>query len=70
MGNREDAANDVRSRIYPGTYNFAATLTIPAAIDFHNQLTVERKQTRLQYLRNYWVSRVRDVDGIEILTPR
>ncbi len=69
MGNREDAANDVRSRIYPGTYNFAATLTIPAAIDFHNQLTVERKQTRLQYLRNYWVSRVRDVDGIEILTP-
>jgi len=69
MGNREDPANDVRSRFYPGTYNFAATLTIPVAIDFHNQLTVERKQARLQYLRNYWVSRVRDVDGIEILTP-
>ena len=69
LGNREDPANDVRSRIYSGTYNFAATLTIPKAIDFHNQLTVEGKQARLQYLRNYWVTRVRQIEGIEILTP-
>jgi selenocysteine lyase/cysteine desulfurase len=69
MGNREDPADDVRSRIYPGTYNFAATLSIPAAIDFHNRLTVERKQARLQYLRNYWVNRVREIDGLQILTP-
>ena len=69
LGNREDPADDISSRIYSGTYNFAATLTIPAAIDFHNQLTVERKQARLQYLRNYWVSRVREIDGLEILTP-
>ena len=44
-------------------------LTIPTAIDFHNQLTMQRKQERLQTMRNYWVSRVRDVEGIEILTP-
>lgn len=69
LGNREDPADDVSSRVNSGTYNFAATLTIPAAIDFHNQLTVKRKQSRLQYLRNYWVERVRDLDGIEILTP-
>jgi selenocysteine lyase/cysteine desulfurase len=69
LGNREDSPNDVRSRIYPGTYNFAATLTIPAAIDFHSQLTLERKQARLQFLRNYWVSRVREFDGMQILTP-
>ena len=69
LGNREDPADDISSRIYPGTYNFAATMTIPTAIDFHNQLTVERKQARLQYLRNYWVSRVREIDGVEILTP-
>jgi len=30
---------------------------------------VERKRARLQFMRDYWVSRVRDVDGIEILTP-
>ena len=69
LGNTEDPADDVRSRIDSGTYNFAATLTIPTAIAFHNQLTVERKRARLQYLRNYWVSRVREIDGVEILTP-
>ncbi len=69
LGNREDPPNDIRSRVYPGTYDFAATLTIPAAIAFHNQLTVARKQARLQFLRNYWVARVRDVTGVEILTP-
>lgn len=69
LGNREDPPDDVSSRVYSGTYNFAATLTIPTAIDFHNQLTVERKCARLQYMRNYWVSRVRDVEGVEILTP-
>lgn len=69
LGNREDPPNDIRSRAYPGTYDFAATLTIPAAISFHNQLTLARKQARLQFLRNYWVDRVRDVNGVEILTP-
>jgi len=69
LGNQEDPADDICSRVNSGTYNFAAMLTTPAAIDFHNQLTVEWKKARLQYLRNYWVARVRDVDGIEILTP-
>jgi selenocysteine lyase/cysteine desulfurase len=69
LGNREDAPDDIASRVYSGTYNFGAMLTIPAAIEFHNQLTVERKRARLQFMRDYWVSRVRDVDGIEILTP-
>jgi selenocysteine lyase/cysteine desulfurase len=59
----------VSSRVYAGTYNFAATLTVPRAISFHNQLTVERKQTRLRFLRNYWVTRAREIGGIEILTP-
>ncbi len=55
LGNREDPPDDIRSRVYSGTYNFAATLTIPAALAFHHQLTVERKQARLQALRNRWV---------------
>jgi isopenicillin-N epimerase len=54
LGNREDPADSIDSRVNSGTYNFAATLTIPSAINFHNQLTVERKQARLQFLRNYW----------------
>ncbi len=69
LGNREDPPDDVRSRVYSGTYNFAATLTIPRAIAFHNELTVERKRDRLCFLRNYWVTRTKDIHGIEILTP-
>lgn len=69
LGNHEDPPDDVRSRVYSGTYNFAATLTVPHAIAFHNQLTVERKQARLHFLRNYRVSRVREMGSVEILTP-
>ncbi len=69
LGNREDPATDVESRVYPGTYNFAATLTVPRAVAFHNELTVERKQARLTFLRDYWVARVRDIEGMQILTP-
>ena len=68
LGNREDPPEDIRSRLYPGTYNFAATLTIPFAIALQERITVQRKQTRLQALRSYWVNRVREIDGIEILT--
>jgi selenocysteine lyase/cysteine desulfurase len=69
MGNREDSPDDVRSRVYPGTYNFAATLTIPAAIAFHSRLTVEKKQARLTGLRDRWVHQAMEIDGIQILTP-
>ena len=69
LGNREDPPDDIRSRVYSGTYNFAATLTVPRAIALHNELTVERKQARLRFLRNYWVSRAREISGIAILTP-
>jgi len=69
LGNREDAADDVRSRVYSGTYNFAATLTVPRALAFHHEMTVGRKMARLRFLRNYWVSRVREIGGIQILTP-
>jgi sulfoxide reductase catalytic subunit YedY len=41
----------------------------PAAIGFHNQLTLLRKQARLQDLRNYLGEGVLELDVIEILTP-
>jgi isopenicillin-N epimerase len=69
LGNRDDPADDIRSRIYSGTCNFAVFLAIPTAIGFHHQLTVERKGARLQYLRDYWVARVRETNRVEILTP-
>jgi selenocysteine lyase/cysteine desulfurase len=62
-------ADDIRSRVFPGTTNFASFLTVPDALSFQARLGgVPRKEARLRYLRNYWVERVR-AKNIEILTP-
>jgi selenocysteine lyase/cysteine desulfurase len=69
MGSTMFPADDTRSRTSVGTVNFAATMTVPAAIAFHRRIGGPRKQAHLQALRSYWVERVRDVPGIQILTP-
>jgi selenocysteine lyase/cysteine desulfurase len=69
MGNAIFRADDTRSRTSVGTVNFAATLTVPAALAFHRRIGGARKHQHLQSLRNYWVERVRDLPGIQILTP-
>ncbi len=60
---------DILDRIDTGTANFAAYLTIPSAIDFHNRISTEAKQLRLKYLRDVWVDQVRGHSGIQIMTP-
>ena len=69
MGSTLFPPDDTRSRSSVGTVNFAATMTVPSAIAFYNRLGVLRKQQHLQALRNYWVERVRDLPGLQILTP-
>ncbi|MDX2266634.1 MAG: aminotransferase class V-fold PLP-dependent enzyme [Bryobacter sp.] len=69
MGSTMFPEDDTRCRTSLGTINFAATLTVPAAIAFHERLGPARKFRHLQALRRYWVERVRDLQGIEILTP-
>lgn len=61
--------NDVRSRVHTGTLNFAAALTIPAALKLHETIGARNKEDRLRHLRNYWVSRVQNLENIDILTP-
>lgn len=62
-------ATDVRSRVHSGTSNSANVMTVPAALDAHLAIGAENKQARLRYLRDHWVSRVRDFRGMNILTP-
>jgi isopenicillin-N epimerase len=67
MGNRPE--NDIRSRVFPGTTNFASLLSVPDALTFQAALGgVARKEARLKHLRTYWVERVRSA-RVEILTP-
>lgn len=69
MGSTMFPADDTRSRTSVGTVNFAASMTVPKAIAFHNRIGGSRKQQHLQALRNYWVERVREIKDMQILTP-
>lgn len=59
----------IESRLHTGTSNFATILTIPDALDFQVTIGVPNKAARLRYLRDRWVKAVRNVPGIDILTP-
>ena len=69
MGDEESPASSILSRVQTGTTNFAAFLTVPAALDFHAAVGPAYKAARLRYLRDRWVNAVRDVPAIEVLTP-
>jgi selenocysteine lyase/cysteine desulfurase len=59
----------IESRLHTGTSNFATVLAIPDAIDFQQSLGIPQKAARLRYLRDRWVHAVRDVPGVQVLTP-
>lgn len=63
----EKMGDDIRSRVHTGTVNFAAYLSLPAALDLHARIGVANKQARLRRLRNRWVEAARGIDGIEVL---
>lgn len=69
MGDQDWPADDIRSRAHTGTINFAAALSVPAAIDLHEKIGAPAKNARLNHLRNYWVEKLRPVETVEILTP-
>ena len=52
-----------------GTTNFAVMMTIPAAFDFQETIGIPHKAARLRYLRDRWVGAVREVPGVDVLTP-
>lgn len=69
MEDDEAPADSILSRVHTGTTNFAAFLTIPDALDFHEAVGPAHKAARVRYLRDRWVSQVRKVAGIDVLTP-
>jgi len=69
FGSLEFSADDIRSRIYTGSPNFAAWLTLPAALDLHERIGARAKELRLRGLRDAWVREARKLPGIDILTP-
>ena len=60
---------DIRARIPAGTIDFAAAMTIPAAIEFHRKVGPAAKEQQLRSLRNCWVDAARRIPGVEITVP-
>lgn len=69
LGNRLHDVSDVRARLSTGTLDFAAHLTIPDALAVQEGIGLPRKFQYLRSLRDHWVSRARDIEGVEIMLP-
>jgi len=70
MGEFHYPATDVRARTSYSTPNFPALMTLPLVFEEHRAMGgAKAKGARVNYLRDLWVSRVRPLSGIEVLTP-
>lgn len=63
----EEGDADVANRVHLATSDFAAFMTVPDALAFHQAVGGANKHARLTYLRNVWVSRLDASDAVEIL---
>ncbi|MBX8469855.1 aminotransferase class V-fold PLP-dependent enzyme [Pseudomonas sp. RIT778] len=70
MGEMHFSAGDIRSRTPYSTPNIPALMTLPLVLEEHRSLGgAAAKGARVNYLRNLWVSAVRNLPGIEVTTP-
>ena len=57
----------IASRVHTATSNFAAFMTVPAALDFHQAVGGANKEARLRYLRSLWTAEADAMSHIEVL---
>lgn len=69
FGENGYALNDIRKLNHTGTHPMHTELTIPFAINFYNTIGAKRKEERLQYLKQYWTSKVAGNPNIILNTP-
>ena len=62
-------SSDILTRVHTGTPDYAAHLTVPAALAFQAAIGGARRQARLRALRDRWVHQVRDLPKVQIFTP-
>jgi selenocysteine lyase/cysteine desulfurase len=59
---------DIRKFEHLGTRPFFIEQAISKAIEFHEMIGSERKEKRLHYLKNYWMSKVKDIPNVKLNT--
>ncbi|HAD12291.1 MAG TPA: aminotransferase [Saprospirales bacterium] len=68
LSNGEPNGADIRKFESLGTRSFPIEMAIGYSLDLHNMIGSKRKQERLHFLKNYWMSQVKDVPGIKFYT--
>ena len=69
IADENPGSGSIRSRVHTGTVDYAASLTLPAALDFQARIGAPAREARLRALRDRWVGQLRDLPGIQVLTP-
>jgi len=69
IADENHGSGGISSRVHTGTVDYAASLTLPAALDFQAMIGAPARAARLKALRDRWVGKVRGLPGIEVLTP-
>jgi selenocysteine lyase/cysteine desulfurase len=62
-------STDILTRVHTGTPDYAAQLTLPAALAFQSAIGGARREARLRALRDRWVRQVVSLPQVQILTP-
>ena len=63
-------SDNIRKFEHLGTRSLAIEQAIGQAVDFYHMIGTERKEARLRYLSNYWISRVKDLPFVRIHSPQ
>jgi selenocysteine lyase/cysteine desulfurase len=69
FGDTRTAADSILKLANVGTVPPAPILNIVDALDFHRSIGSRNKEERLRYLGQYWMTRVRALPGVEVLSP-
>ena len=66
----ERKLDDIGRLNQTGTHPVHTDLAISNAIDYYYKIGPARKEDRLRYLQTYWTSKVRDLPGVNVNTPK
>lgn len=61
-------SDNIRKFEHLGTRPFFIEQAISKAIEFYNMIGAQRKEQRLLYLKNYWMSKVKDLPKVKLGT--
>lgn len=68
LASPENQEDNIRKFENIGTRSFAIEQAIGSAINFHTAIGSKRKEARLNYLKNYWVDKIKDLDKVHLYT--